>query len=255
MDASVVPAFVYGHTRSTLYRLDAREGRLSRIGDFDCISLSADVADSADGMTDLAIDADGHMFGVGRGEPGAPSHLLVSVDETTGACTRIATVMLDGVATNVQGLSFVPAGTLDPSVEVLVGTNGNGSYFRIDPTTAIATAVGRVMTSSDTRGGDFVSIAGGSSWIITSSNELVTFDLMTGGSLTERTISGLAAGDSLGWGLGFWGGKVYAFTYLGKLYAVDPATAAAVEIPITDAPPGLSFRGAAVTTVAPLVFI
>ena len=49
----------------------------------------------------------------------------------------VADVLHDGAPTRVQGLSFVPAGLLDPTSEVLVGTDGSGAYFRIDPSSAV----------------------------------------------------------------------------------------------------------------------
>ncbi len=250
---SGTPSFVYGSTRSALYRLDVDSGTVSLVGDYDCISLSTDVADSGDGMTDIAIDGNGRMLGVGRGAPGADGHVLVTVDETRGSCTQIGPVLRDGQPSRVQGLSFVPVGTLDPSAEVLIGTDGSGAYFRIDPRTGAATTVGIIMTGTDTRGGDLVSVHDGSTWMITSDNALVTFDLATGAGLSERAVTGLPAGESIGWGMGFWAGRVYAFSFMGRLYAVDPVSGAAVEIPIQDAPPDLSFRGAAVTTFAPLI--
>ena len=53
-------------------------------------------------------------------------------------------------------------------------------------------------------------------------------------------------------GLGYWAGTVYGFDYQGKLYAIDPTTAATTELPSTGVPAGTHFWGAAVTTLAPL---
>ncbi len=248
---SRAPIFVYPHSRETLYRLAPRTNSLERIGDFGCVSISTDSGDSGDGMTDLAIDQNGVMFGVGRVEPGASSHWLVSVDPTTGSCTRIAGVMLAGSPTEVQGLAFVPVGILDPSREVLVGMGIRGNYFRIDPTTAVAVAIGMVPVRTDTRGGDFVSIVGGGTWIITSGAELVDFDPATGSVMRTVPIIG-GPEDNLGMGLGFWGGRIYAMTFGGLLLSIDTRTGVATSVPLTIPGLSVSFRGAAVTTVAPL---
>ena len=249
--APLVPeVYVFGHSRSTLYRLEPRTRRVTRVGDFNCVSVGPDSGDSADGMTDIAIDRDGAMYGVGRGAPGAAFHMLVRVDIETGRCTRIGDVMFEGVLTQVQGLGFVPAGTIDPAREALMGVDNNGNYLRIDPGSAVATRAGVISVASDTRGGDFVSIIGGGTYLIASGNRLVTFNPSSGAALAERTIIE-TPGDALGMGLGYWGGTVYAFTILGRIYAIDTRTGMTTEVPLVDAPPGLSFRGAAVTTAAP----
>jgi len=245
------PVFVYAHTREALYRFDASTSALERIGEFGCMSISIDVGDSGDGMTDLAVDANGALFGVGRAMPGSDQHWLAGVDPATGACTLIAQVDLGGAGTRVQGLSFVPAGTLDPSADVLVGVGGDGAYFRIDPATARATSIGTIEAPSDTRGGDFVSVLGASSWLITSDGSLVGFDPVTGRTLSSVAITG-APPDNLGMGLGFWSGTIYAFTFNGLVVAIDADTGAATEVSVTGTS-GVSFRGAAVTTVAPLI--
>ncbi|MFT5358683.1 MAG: hypothetical protein ACI9KE_005922 [Polyangiales bacterium] len=249
----VEPVFVYGHTRSGLYELNPRDSSLRFVGDFDCVEAGDNISDSAAGMTDLAVDRDGAMFGVGRASPDDRFHVLMRVTPATGACSLVGGVMLDGDPATVQGLSFVPAGTLDATQEVLVGSNGAGAFFRIDRETGVASSLGTIDVESDIRGGDIVSIAGAASWVITSANSLVEFDLVSGDVVSERPIVGAPASDSLGWGLGYWGGSIYAFSFLGKLYAIDTESAVLSEIAIPDAPAELSFRGAAVTTIVPLI--
>jgi len=250
--ASPDPVFVYAHTRNTLYRFEPATATLTRLGDFDCVSSVGSPSDTGDGMTDLAIDADGHLFGVGRTEPGSDEAGLVSVDSSSGRCRVIARVTLEGVGTPVQGLGFMPSGTLDPSADVLVGMGGSGEYFRIDPSTAVATRVATVEAPSDTRGGDFVAILGASAWIVSTDGTLVGFDPATGRTLSSTSITDPTMSDNIGMGLGFWGGTVYAFTYAGRILAIDTRAGTTTVVPTTGSE-ALSFRGAAVTTVAPLV--
>lgn len=249
-----LPVFIYGNTRSELYQLDPRDGTLLVVGAFDCISLAGNVSDSSGGMTDIAVDADGAMFGVGRAADDDRFHTLVSIDPTTGGCRTIAPVEFDGAAgTGVQGLSFVGEGSFTAGEETLVGTNGAGEFFSIDTTSGEATPLGSITASSDIRGGDMVSVRDGATWVITSANTLVTFELASGDVLTELPITGVEGNDSIGWGLGYWGGSVFAFSFNGRLYSIDTETATATEIPIADAPDDLSFRGAAVTTAVTLI--
>ncbi len=246
-DAATEPVFVFAHSGTALYQLDPRSRRLTRIGDFDCVT-TMNAQSSSDGMMDLAIDRFGEMLGVGNSPRG---HVLVRVQPDSGRCTIIGPLMLDGAPTQVQGLSFVPAGIVDPSNEALMGIGGDADYLRVDRTTAVVTRVGRVGDGMvDTRGGDFVSVARGSTYLIDSAGTIFTFDASNGRLLSQVAPRGVV---SNGWGMGFWGGTVFNFTFDGQLIAIDPVTGMGVDVPIENPPAGLSFRGAAVTTIAPIV--
>lgn len=251
-DAGPPPVFVYVHSRDTLYRLDPRTNALAVIGAFGCVSVSTDAFDSGDGMTDLAVSRDGILFGVGRTAPASDAHWLLSVDAMTGACTPIAEVRLAGATTRVQGLTFLPAGAAGEA-ETLAGVGTNGELFRIDPLTAVATLLATVPAGSDTRGGDVVSIEGLGTFLISSGSDLVRFDPASGTVLETTPLTGDFASDAVGMGLGFWGGRFYAATFMGRLLVVDVDAGTLTDLPLTGTvPPDVSFRGAAVTTSAPL---
>ncbi len=237
---------VYAHSADTLYLMEPVSKVLTEVGTFDCISVG-DPNDSADGMTDIAIDKNGRMLGVGvaAGHMGAPSHSLFNVDPKTAECTLIT-----ALTELYQGLSFVPEGTLEATEEVLVGFGADGSYARFDQTTGAATPIGPLGANWSSKGGDMVAIKGAAMYIMASNggdDHLVTMDPVTGGVVNDIGDSGLSFG---GAGLGYWGGTLYAFAFDGKLYEVDVTTGTPTEVPISGGP--AQFRGAGVTTIAPI---
>ena len=117
------PAEVYGHSPDTLYKLDPNTKAVVVVGKF--VGCGTEVID-------LALDATSNMY-VTTQNPGA----LFKVDRANAKCTHIA----NGAYPN--SLSFVPKGTLDPSVEALVGYVGS-TYVRIDPGTGVITNLGDI---------------------------------------------------------------------------------------------------------------
>ena len=116
--ASDQPAQVWGHSPDTLYEVDPDTKAVSVIGKFSGCTQ----------VIDVALDSTSNMFVTTQDG-------LYSVDKTSAKCTHIA----DGSYPN--SLSFVPAGTVDPSVEALVGYVGD-SYVRIDTGTGKMTTIG-----------------------------------------------------------------------------------------------------------------
>jgi hypothetical protein len=54
------------------------------------------------------------------------------------------------------------------------------------------------------------------------------------------------------YGLAFWGGELYGFNSLGKVFVYDLSTKNSIAVTIPGAPSGLSFYGAGSTTCARL---
>ncbi|HEY8072478.1 MAG TPA: hypothetical protein VIF62_00165 [Labilithrix sp.] len=221
---------VFGHSADTLYKLDPDTKAVSVVGDFNGCSQ----------VIDIALDATSILYATTQ-------EGLFTVDKATAKCASIAS------GSYPNSLSFVPAGTVDPSVEALVGYQGS-DYVRIDTKTgAISTigSLGKNMTSS----GDIVSVKGGSTYLTVkgpSCNDcLVEVDPKTGGIVKNwATVSHTDV-----FGLAFWGGKVYGFDNGGDLFEVafDTSGIHTTPIAIPSKPSGLSFWGAGSTTSAPLV--
>jgi len=186
---------------------------------------------------DLAIDGNMNAFvtldnGFGR------------VDLTTAAVTVIAK------GTYPNSLSFVPAGTLDPTHEALVGYRGN-VYERIDTCTGAITPVGS-LSNGYSSSGDIVSVKDGGTFLTVAGNNcgdcLFQIDPVTGdeiknyGSLKHSSV----------WGIAFWAGAVYGFDTTGHVFTVTWDGTKIVSTDITVSPSNIAFYGAGSTTYAPI---
>ena len=230
---------VYAHSSDTLYKLDPDTLKVTEIGPF-----SDTAGGSVSQMTDIALDKDGVMFGV-------TFTAVYRIEYKSGApkCT-----MLASLGTMFNGLTFIPAGTLDPTREVLIGVANDGGWHRIDvPLGATKATVTKLGSYGGSLGssGDSVGIIGDAVYStvtgIGSTDHVVTVDPKTGRVIKDvgdTGVSGL-------WGVGYWGGTMYGFASSGSLYSIDLKTGRATEIPITGKPAG-GWWGAGVTTAAPI---
>jgi hypothetical protein len=223
-----VNAEVYAHSPDTLYRLDPITKKMTTVGLFGGCGT----------VIDIALDKNGAMFGTSFGG-------LYKINKSTAACTEVA---LGGYP---NSLSFVPAGTVDPVNEALVGYNGT-QYVRIDTNNGNVTTIGDLGNAGYSSSGDMVSLIGGASYLTVNgvgcSDCLVEVNPTTGalvtliGKLNHQSVYGLA----------YWAGIAYGFDAGGKLFQIDVTNAATVDIPIPNAPANLIFYGAGSTTAAPL---
>jgi hypothetical protein len=225
---------VYGHSASTLYKLDPKTNAVSEVGDFA----------GCGPVIDIALDEASNLFATSY-------NALYTVDKSNAQCTEIAK------GSYPNSLSFVPKGTVDANAEALVGYE-DANYVRIDPKTGAKTTIGALgggLKSS----GDIVSVKGGKTYLTvkgtgntcTTNDCLVEVDPATGklvknwGSIEHHNVFGLS----------FWGGKVYGFNDTGDLFEVTFGSSQLTTniIPMSNKPSQLSFWGAGSSTSAPLV--
>jgi hypothetical protein len=226
-------AAVYAHSDRTLYRIDPDTLAVSLVGDFGWPLI-------ADQMTDIAIDKDGVMIGVSFTQ-------VYEIDPDTAAATHLST--LSGATSTFNALSFVPADTIDPSVdEILIGADTAGRVFRIDPSTGQATQIGSYGNELGSSG-DIVSVRGfGTVATVKGSGD--TTDRLA--RLDPTTFAAEVIGDTgvdKIWGLGFWGDKVYGFTDNREFVLIDVLTGAATPVSTSE----VAWWGAGVTTAAPVI--
>lgn len=225
--ASSLIAEVYGHSPYTLYRLDPITKQVTTVGDFSGCS----------NVIDIAIDKDSNIYGTTFGA-------LYKIDKNTAKCTQIS------LGSYPNSLSFVPAGTLDPAIEALVGYNGS-DYIRIDTANGDVKSIGSI-GSGYASSGDIVSVIGGKTLLTVTGagcgDCIIEVNPVTGGLVKNYGQLGYGAV----FGLAFWAGSAYGFTDGGQLFEIQFSgnTVNTTLIPIPGNP-GLQFWGAGSTTKAP----
>jgi hypothetical protein len=97
------------------------------VGNFDCIGGGAGHPTA---MTDLAVSSDGGLVGVAQG-----SLFQIQLNGTSGSTVHCQGMTLTNPSNQFfYGLSYVPAGVLDASKEMLVAANTAGELWAIDAT-------------------------------------------------------------------------------------------------------------------------
>lgn len=230
--APATGAEVFGHSDTSLYRLNPDTKAVTVIGNFD---------GCAEKILDIALDEQSVMYGAGDTS-------LYRIDRTTAKCL----VVKEGQK-YPNSLSFVPAGTVDPNAEALVGFV-DAIYYRIDTVSGQKTPIGSLGPVYESSG-DIVSVKGGGTYLTIKNNGcndcLVEIDPKNGS--IKKNFGSLGYTDVFG--LTFWGGSAYGFTNAGELFEVQFTSGTKVTttaIPIPQAPSGLKFWGAGSTTSAPL---
>ncbi len=223
--------YVYCHSPSELYKVDPVAKTMSLVGGFTGFSPS----DFGAQVIDIAIDANSNGWATTFGG-------VYKLDLKTAKLTVV------NLGAYPNSLSFVPAGTLDPNVEALVGYNGS-TYVRIDTTSGAVTNVGSI-GSGYASSGDIVSVKNGGTFLTVTGNGcgdcLLQVNPKTGamiqnyGSINHSAVYGLA----------FWAGSAYGFDNGGELFSISYQNNQLVttNIPTTG---GLQFWGAGSTTSAP----
>lgn len=227
----LMPGEVYGHSPDTLYKLEPYSKQVTVVGSFKggCVDV-----------IDLAIDKDSKIIATTFGG-------IYWVDKTNAQCT-----LIKSGTTYPNSLSFVPAGTLDPNEEALVGYK-TSTYVRIDTTTGAITTLGG-LSNGYKSSGDIVSVKGGGTYLTVNGNGcgdcLFQVDPKTGAMIKNWGPTGYGSV----YGIAFWAGSVYGFTNYGQLFELTFANGQLVssgEINIPNAPADLQFWGAGSTTIAP----
>ncbi len=131
---------MYAHDKSTLYAVDPKDPalKLTTVGTFDCIG-----PDGEPSMTDLAVDAEGKLYGVSAHAVFLDMQ-IDAVGKVVG-CTAGKVPIDAGTAGDVRfyGLTFAPPTAALGNKETLIGANAIGELYAIDTTDGSLTLVGR----------------------------------------------------------------------------------------------------------------
>lgn len=250
------PGRVYAHTADTLYLFEPVGNDLKMIGKFSCLN-------GAEQVIDLAVDRTGSVYATTFAR-------FLKVDPITATCTEIKAHDVDE-DDYPNALSFVPAGTVDPTKEALVGYAPTGSgvesidYVRIDTSTGLMTKIGVLNpTTVGTQyksSGDLISLIQNQNRTFltvkiygsdagANTDLLAEVDPKTGN--LKKIIGDTKQTDIFG--LGYWAGKGYGFSDNGKISEIDMSTGSATVVKTLtgDGGVGIPWYGAGVTTEAPV---
>lgn len=224
--------FVYAHTSSQLYTMDAFSYDVALVGNFSFNGSPGQV-------TDIAIDRWGVVYAVTFND-------LFVCNPQTAQCFYLA-----DLPQSFNGLTMVPPGTLDPDDDTLIGIANSGAWYQmtVNGQQAMLNQIGQYggnMTSA----GDVFSIEGEGTFGavnkpgVNNGNVIVESNPLNGNVLDELAT---AVGYTTIYGLAGWQGIIFAFNSGGEIVAIDPADGTVTFI--KDTPQ--SWWGAGVFTVLP----
>lgn len=226
---------LYAHTATMLWRLDLSTGQFTEVGPFGFDKNKGDV-------TDIALDKTGQLFATTHND-------LFQCGLEDAKC-----VWLAKMPGTYFGLSYVPAGTIDPNAETLVGIENDGTWSSITFANGKATikslgSYGGGWQSS----GDMFSVEGIGTYATLKGkgdfDTLAKVNPKTG--KIEQIIGGTAkTGVKSLFGLAWWQGVTYGFSSDGNVYTLDLDTGVATKLTGIAAPPGAKWWGAGVSTRA-----
>ena len=232
-DAGTNEPVVYGHTASTLYKVNATTKLVTPVANFN--NCNGDVID-------LALDEFSRAFVT-------TTSGLYQLDLVTARCTEVNFSLTE---TYPNSLSFVPRGSLDPNFEVLVGYAGS-SYVRINLTTGAMQKIG-TLGGGYVSSGDIVSVIDGGTYLTakrpggpSSADYLLEVNPTTGALV--RSFGTLPFDDV--YGLAFWGGSLYGFSNGGTLFEITITGSTTTSAPVPNAA-SQTWNGAGSTTAARL---
>jgi hypothetical protein len=199
------PGYIYAHTASELYSWLPGPAKPKLVAKFGWPN---------DGlkheMTDMAIDHDGRLYGLSYDG-------LYRCDADTADCTNLAAFDQD-----FNGMTVVPAGTIQPAVETIVAISNNGGWYRVEVqgTQALLTLMGTYGPGYESAG-DAYSIEGVGTFAAVNSGFggtlLVQVDPKNG--KVQKEIATIP-GDAI-YGLAGMGNQVFAFDESGQIFRGD----------------------------------
>ncbi len=211
-DASVPPPVVmFANNESTLYRIDASTFASTQVAAF---VWPASVG--VDAMADLAIAPDGKLIGVSGSR-------LYQVNPANAHCT-----LLGSISPQLNALTYVPVGVLDPNVEVLVGAGSDGKLYKLNPTSGATTLLGHY-SSGHSSSGDLAYLPG--TGLVATVNPGGSNDAL---AKVTPTTGATALVGSTGlpwvWGLANVHGTLVGFTLSNTIVSINVSTGASTTL-------------------------
>ena len=225
---------VYAHTAKKLFTMDVKSYAITEIGHFKW---------PADGgghqMTDIAIDQYGIFYGV-------TFDRLYRCHPQTTECQLLGTL-----PQSFNGLTVVPAGTVEPDAETLVGISNSGSWYqlKVDGGQVIQTNLGKY-DAGYTSSGDAYSILGIGTFAAVNKagstpDMLIQVDPVNGALIQEiGPISSANKNYTSVYGLAGWTARAFAFDSTGDVLVIEIDNAKVMKVADTN----ISWWGAGVRT-------
>ncbi len=223
---------LYAESPDELYRLDLATKSFAKVGKFTFNKNPGEV-------TDIALDQDGSLYAITNDD-------LFTCTVEGAKCTWLA-----ALPSIFNGLTFVPKGTVSPTEDTLIGISQDGAWTQI---TFAGSKVSLKKLGTYANGwlssGDAFSVEGIGTYATLkgkgNSDSLASIDPKTGKILKvigETGAKGL-------YGLAWWSGVFYAFSSDSNVYTLDVSTGKASVIKGIQAPTGIKWWGAGVSTRA-----
>jgi len=229
----VVPKKIYAHSSSKLYTVDVETYQVGNLPNFQWPNDGGGHA-----MTDVAIDRHGVLYGV-------TFDRLYVCNPTTAQCFNLGT--LPG---SYNGLSWIPAGLIEPDKDTLIGITNPGGWFQLTVKNGMVSAkqLGSYGASYSSAG-DAFSIQGVGTFaavnkVGVNSTVIVSIDPTNGKVTGELAVT---QGYSSVYGLAGWEGLILAFDSSGQVIKVDPVTKQVTNL----GNKGVGWWGAGVGTILP----
>ena len=230
----VTPNKMYAHSKSVLSMVDGVDYSVTDIGAF---TWPEDGGSHM--MSDIAIDRHGVLYGI-------TDERAYVCNPTTAACFLLGT--LPG---SFVGLTWIPAGTLDPGKDSLIGITEDGTWNHLK---IINGQISSQLLGSYGPGysgvlNDAVSIEGVGTYAAVRKGGIGNILVVSVDPLTGKVLEEVAfiSGFQHVYGLAGWGGLIIGFEYSGAIIKLDPKTKVVTNL----GKKGISWWGAGVGTILP----
>lgn len=233
---------VFAHDRGTLYKLDPTTNQFEMVAPF---TGCGDTENRA--IIDIALDKDSNLYAVSF------THLY-QVNRRTAQC-ELLNELGEGDDSYPTSLSFVPAGTVDPARETLVGFQ-DANYIAISLPSGEIRTLREGALSPYISSGDIVSIIDGATYVTVKDGFDEVPDVSCGDCLVqvnpqtgqiEKSFGDVGYADVFG--LAFWGGRAFGFSRDNQMIEIIFGANNVASTPIPTSP--ISFFGAGSATSVP----
>ena len=229
----VTPKKIYAHSSGVLSTVDVVDYTVTTVGPF-----KWPMDGGSHQMTDVAIDRYGVLYGV--------------TFERAYVCNPVSAqcFVLGELPGSYNGLTWIPAGTLDPNKDSLIGITNNGTWNHLKIMNGQVQAVqlgsyGAGYSSA----GDAFSIEGVGTFAAVNKNGKTSTIIVTVDPLNGKILSELAVTEGYNsvFGLAGWEGLILAFDSSKQMIKIDPKTKVVTNL----GNKGVAWWGAGVGTILP----